>query len=386
MRATTTRRAIAAATIMLAGALTGPGAATADSGHRVVVGDGESIQAAIDAADPGTTIIVRGDHVENVWVNKDGISLVGKKGATITQPDAPTSAPCEFVDETGTLRSTTICVWPNTFDFPVPPEDALSDVEISGLTVNNPTHDAIGVFFTNDVEVSRNTVINPGCDGAFLLFVDGFQVERNVVSGSQSCAGIAVAASSNGEVSRNVSNDNKFNGIAIDDSSDLTVTRNTTSGNCIGIGVANGPDPSDLSTNNITISRNTANGNNTVCYPFNGPDDPPEFLIPIGGTGILVAGTDNAEVTRNTTNDNDVDDSFTLTAGGIFVADFPGDEGPFGPPFAVATNTTVERNTAYGNSSVVGPVDLNLITTGNLTSVARNNCEFSTPDETWCTG
>ena len=93
---TTTRRAIAAATIMLAAASAVPGAAIAAGSDNIVVEDGESIQAAIDAAEPGTTITVRGDHVENIWINKDDISLVGRGDATITQPEEPAFAPCDF--------------------------------------------------------------------------------------------------------------------------------------------------------------------------------------------------------------------------------------------------------------------------------------------------
>src|ERR1041384_703439 len=42
-----------------------------------VVGPGDSIQAAIDAAQPGDTIIVKGVHHENVAITTDGITLRG---------------------------------------------------------------------------------------------------------------------------------------------------------------------------------------------------------------------------------------------------------------------------------------------------------------------
>ena len=43
-----------------------------------VVGPGESIQKAINAADPGDTIVVRGVHREDVVIRKNGIKLRGE--------------------------------------------------------------------------------------------------------------------------------------------------------------------------------------------------------------------------------------------------------------------------------------------------------------------
>ena len=374
MRSTTTLRATAA-TIMLAGALAGPGAAFADRGDEIVVGDGESIQDAIDAAEPGTTIIVRGDHVENIWIDKDGISLVGRGGATITQPENPTFAPCEFFGPPGT--STTVCVFPQSEEFPVPAAEQLSGFSITGLTVVNPSFDAIGVYATNDVRVSRNTTSDTGCSGIFLLFVNGLTVDRNTVTGAVDCNGIDVTASSNGTVTRNVANGSGLNGIAINDSSDIVVSRNTATGNCQGIGIFDNPDPSALPTIDVTVTRNTANANNTVCFPF---DPPGSETVPIGGTGIIVAGAENTVIARNITNDNVVD-GFTLTASGIFVTDFPGDDPS--APFSVSTNTTVDRNTAFGNTSDEGPRDL-LVLTGGSFSIDRNSCGVSVPDDSWC--
>ena len=43
-----------------------------------VVGPGESIQKAVNAADPGDTIVVRGVHREDVIITKNGIKLRGE--------------------------------------------------------------------------------------------------------------------------------------------------------------------------------------------------------------------------------------------------------------------------------------------------------------------
>ena len=52
----------------------GIGSAAAQSS---VVGPGESIQKAVNAADPGDTIVVRGVHREDVVIRKNGIKLRG---------------------------------------------------------------------------------------------------------------------------------------------------------------------------------------------------------------------------------------------------------------------------------------------------------------------
>ena len=53
------------------------GAGSARAAQKVVAGPGESIQAAVDAARPGDTIVVTGRHRENVAVTTDGITLRG---------------------------------------------------------------------------------------------------------------------------------------------------------------------------------------------------------------------------------------------------------------------------------------------------------------------
>src|SRR5438270_3494120 len=57
-----------------------------DKSDRIIVSNGQSIQAAIDKAAPGSTIWVReGTYAENVLINKDNIRLLGHD-ATIVPP------------------------------------------------------------------------------------------------------------------------------------------------------------------------------------------------------------------------------------------------------------------------------------------------------------
>ena len=107
----------------------GVGSAGAQSS---VVEPGESIQKAVNAADPGDTIVVRGVHREDVIIRKNGIKLRGEDGAVIEAParakaDSPCSkafgpeAICVLGDEnikTGKLEG-----------------QRVSDVSVSGFTI-----------------------------------------------------------------------------------------------------------------------------------------------------------------------------------------------------------------------------------------------------------
>ena len=59
-----------------------------------IVGPGESIQRAINAADPGDTIVVRGVHREDVVIRKDGIKLRGEDAVIEAPARARADSPC----------------------------------------------------------------------------------------------------------------------------------------------------------------------------------------------------------------------------------------------------------------------------------------------------
>src|SRR5215218_3135294 len=93
MRRTVLLLATMALTLLVASGLAlaaGAGSAAADS---PVVGPGESIQAAVNAADPGDTIVVKRVHREDVVIRKDGIKLRGEDSAVI-KPPAKADSPC----------------------------------------------------------------------------------------------------------------------------------------------------------------------------------------------------------------------------------------------------------------------------------------------------
>jgi len=338
---------------------------------RVIVNEGESIQAAIDAAAPGTTIIVRGDHVENLWINKSGIRLISQ-GATLTAPPSEPGHACSPLPD---ALVPLICVTPTPGDGPPAPADYLNGVTISGFSLSDAMGDGIATVFVNNVQIFNNSIDNSGCDGIFVIFATGVYVSRNDVDGS-ACAGISVNAGSLARINRNSATDSTFNGIAVNDVSRTIVRRNIVENNCIGIGVVDGADQGfgiraeEFPGHRARITANTANNNNKTC-PF-GPE------LTVGLTGIIVAGVDNVLI-RNNTADNNASAEASLTAGGIVVSDFPNADGSFNQ----TTNVTVIGNRAKGNSSADGPLDMR-IESEDIRSVKWNHCDVSTPDPSWC--
>jgi hypothetical protein len=126
----------------------GVGSAGAQSS---VVGPGESIQKAVNAADPGDTIVVRGVHREDVVIRKNGIKLRGDD-AVIEVPARPKAdSPCSK------LGPEAICVLGDvnleTGETTGPP---VSDVSVSSFTIRGlKDKDALAI----DVVEARNTTV-----------------------------------------------------------------------------------------------------------------------------------------------------------------------------------------------------------------------------------
>src|ERR687894_2129117 len=129
MRRTIVLLATMALTLLVAGgvalAVTKIGSAGA---QRSVVGPGESIQKAINAAHPGDTIVVRGVHREDVVIRKDGIKLRGDDA--VIEPPAKADSPCSKA-----FGPEAICVLGdvNLDTFEV--KKRVKDVSVSGFTI-----------------------------------------------------------------------------------------------------------------------------------------------------------------------------------------------------------------------------------------------------------
>src|SRR5688572_21171837 len=119
-----------------------------------VVGPGESIQKAVNAAHPGHTIVVRGVHREDVVIRKNGIKLRGEDAVIEAPPRAKADSPCSKA-----FGPEAICVLGDvnlkTGKLEGP---RVSDVSVSGFTIRGFKIKGKGGFVI-DVLGARNATV-----------------------------------------------------------------------------------------------------------------------------------------------------------------------------------------------------------------------------------
>jgi parallel beta-helix repeat protein len=217
----------------------GVGSAGAQSS---VVGPGESIQKAINAADPGDTIVVRGVHKEDVVLRKDGIKLRGDDAVIEAPARAKADSPCSKV-----FGPEAICVLGDVKLKTEPPKlegQRVRDVSISGFTIRGFKGEGTIMI---DVLGARNVT-----------------VEGNHVVGNYG-DGIGISAEGlNNTIENNDLTDNKGEGISVQGQRNATVAHNTLTGNTDGI-FADKSTGTKILSNDITDSTlvGTAIGNST---------------------------------------------------------------------------------------------------------------------------
>src|SRR5215203_2714976 len=177
-----------------------------------VVGPGESIQKAVNAAHPGDTIVVRGVHREDVVIRKDGIKLRGDDALIEAPARARADSPCSK-----TFGPEAICV---LGDVNLKTEtltgSRVRDVSISGFTIRGFKQKPNKGFSTIMIDVfgARNAT-----------------VEGNHVVGNNG-AGIGIDGEGlNNTIRNNDLTDNKDDGVWVSKQRNATVANNTFKGN-----------------------------------------------------------------------------------------------------------------------------------------------------------
>jgi parallel beta-helix repeat protein len=260
----------------------GVGSATADSS---VVGPGESIQKAINAADPGDTIVVRGLHREDVAIRKDGIKLRGDDA--VIKPPAKADSPC---------APEAICILGDmNFQTGEITGPRVSDVSVSGFTIRDfqETALSIDVLHARNATVAGNrTVGNAAGIGVTSRSINTTIANNDVIGNPNSGdSGIAVEFSSHTTIAKNVvrSYPEDHNAIDVNGATNTTIEGNDLVGNWLGVFIVDSPGTKILS-NDITDS--TLVG--TVILDSTGTKIVSNDIRRSGDTGIAMFGPERA--------------------------------------------------------------------------------------------
>ena len=220
------------------------------------VNPGESIQAVVNAADLGDTIIVRdGTYTENVDVNKR-LTIQSENGSANCIVQAANS---------------------NDHVFDV----SVDYVNISGFTVARATgggYFKAGIYLSSadHCSISDNNASNNG-HGIGLGYSSSNTLMNNIAN-SNNNYGISLYYSSNNTLTNNIANSNNDTGIYLEDSSDNNLTNSTAnSNNNYGFYLL-------FDANNNMLMNNIANANND--------------------TGIFLWSSGNNKLTNNTMSGN----------------------------------------------------------------------------------
>lgn len=331
--------------------------AAAASSSTFVVGPGQSIQAAVNKAQPGDTVLVKpGVYHQAVQIRTDGITLRGSgdfRGGTVIEP--PSTPPNNLCS--GAFGPTGVCILAKKLSKTGVVEQPVYNDTVTGLYVSGFPSNGVFGYGTYGLTVQRVVAVNDGSYGISrfestkTLFADDTAIGNDE-------AGFYVGDSPNAAtvVSNDVAIGNTL-GIFIRHARGVTVVHNRSTGNCQGIIVLDDGEPGGAG--NAVIQSNSVFRNNKSC-PAN------EEAPALQGGGILLVGATQTKVLDNSVQGNA---GSQFNSGGIVVvsaAPFHGSDPAF---------DTIAHNTAYRDK----PADLRWDGSGTSVRFVRNHCHRSIP-------
>jgi hypothetical protein len=311
---------------------------------------GHSIQKALNAADPGDTIVVSGVHHEDVVIRKNGISLRGLD-AVIEPPDRVGS----FCGPSG------ICVLGDV-NFKIGKvNEYVNDMSVSGFTVRDFKDHGIVALGARNARFVANSAFNNGEYGITAFSSTGTRIVSDLTSGSDE-AGIYVGDSPHADatVAANETYGNLV-GVLVRNALHGRIAGNEVHNNCLGMWfLADEPGPAG----DFDVAGNTVTNNTRACAAT---EETPQ----LSGVGIALLEARGMEVKGNHIVHN-VPSGPTAFSGGVVVVKVPGGTAP--------TNNTLVGNTILRNKP-----DILWDKSGPGNRLAPNNCKTSKPGGV-CTG
>jgi hypothetical protein len=320
----------------------------AQAREKSVVRPGESIQAAVDAADSGDTIRVRrGTYRESVVISTDELTLRGDHA--VLEPPGPSqpNACADFLSG--------ICVLGEVdFDTGVV-SDYVEDVTVSGFEVRGFGGSGILAAGARDATFKRNEAGDNHEYGIFAFVSTGTRILFNRTFGSDE-AGIYVGDSpeTNASVLGNLTYDNLF-GVFVRNALHGEIKANRIRDNCLGVlflGDAPGP------VGEFLVRRNVIRRNNKACPA--GEEAPP-----LSGVGVALLGATGVTLRHNLIVGNVPSGESAFSGGVVVVA---GEAGT--PP----TDNVVKRNVIKRNEP-----DILWDESGSGNVFSPNLCRTSVP-------
>jgi hypothetical protein len=328
-----------------------PGPASA--GSVIIVHEGESIQEAIDGAEPGSTIVVQpGTYRENLEITTAGIQLAGsgatENGTVLEPPAAPVATDCG--------PNEGICLFGG-------PSGFVQGVHVSGFLVRDFTDGIIGIG-VGHAFVDHNLTVDNEEYGIACFVCRRNTYFNNVMIGDGGEAGLYQGDSSNVDSNAFGNEATGYSwGFFMRDSSGGRVHDNVAHDNCVGFLFLN--TGFGTGNSNWIAEHNQAYHNDRFC-----PSDPEEGSPNVSGIGIALLGTTHDTVRLNRVWDN-VPSDVTDYEGGISLNE---SFDPGGNPIPENDNL-IQGNIAYGNQ----PVDVFWDRQGTGNTFDRNACGASDP-------
>jgi len=235
----------------------------------IVVTPGNSIQAAVDASDPGDVILIKpGTYREAILVDKPNITLKGSGGVIIENPGG---------EEDG------IRVMDNGDGF-----------ELYHVTLRDFEENGVFMLRADDYVLSHVTTINCGEYGLFPIASNRGLIEYCVASGHTD-SGIYIGQCEDAEMRHNKTYGNVI-GLEIENCSRVVASNNQSYDNAAGALIVLLPGLRVTTSTDIVFLNNKVVDNNHE--NFSVPGGGFENFVP-SGSGVLVVGTDDTRLEQD---------------------------------------------------------------------------------------
>ncbi|MET8771923.1 right-handed parallel beta-helix repeat-containing protein [Streptomyces sp. NPDC004658] len=355
---------LSVATVMVVGAGAVATAGTAHAATVRTVSPGQSIQAAVDAAQPGDTVqLTAGTYQESVQVEKDNITIKGAgsgPNGTVIKP--PAAFPANHCGQ----HQAAICFRGTVDGTDGPSSHATSFVHggrVTGVRIDG-FKVGISLSATDGTQADGNTVVNSGSYGVTDTVSKNSVISKNAIS-DVARAGVYIGnyniPGSNTVVTDNAVTRSAY-GISSYDSSGVEVNHNTVTGSCSGF--FSFSDSQRVPGGELLhVADNAFTANNADC--------PGKYGFPesVQGAGVILVGTTRATVERNAVTDNTGPDRLS---GGIVIVSSrvydPADPTTQGD--IAITSNALRRN---------GPDDIVWDGVGTGITFSQNACGTSSP-------